>query len=809
MIISRKLICTVVLLSFVLNHVKAQNYEVEGYIKDNNSKEPVLSAEIYNTSGLLLSTTNKKGYSKFNTSKKNIDLVVFTSEYKVYQSKLKIRDSLFVSIFLEPLSITLNEVEVSDKRQSIFALEKLDDIVGTSIYAGKKTEVVIVSKTNAGLALNNARQIYSQVAGLNIYQNDDAGLQLNIGGRGLDPNRTANFNTRQNSYDISADVLGYPESYYTPPAEAIERIEIIRGAASLQYGTQFGGLINFILKKPTKMKGARFQLRNTSGSNGLFSNFGSIEGSKNGLNYYSFVNYKKGDGFRENSNFKSKNGYLYISKDINKNLTASFEFTALTYLAKQSGGLDDDMFLEDPFQSNRSRNWFKVNWLLYNLKLKYNKTKETQHSLSLFGLDAERFALGYRSNRVAQEDPILERDLIYGKFNNFGLEYKFLTRQKIKDINTVSLLGIKFYKANNRSQQGPGSNGSDPDFNFNSQQFPYYQNQSSYRYPNFNIAIFGENIIYLNKKLSITPGFRYEHIDTRSYGNYAKFLFDGANNPITDTVLRNESENKRKFIIFGLGISYKSGDQLELYSNISQNYRSVTFADISIINPAFIISSDIDDEKGYTSDIGLRGNVDDFISYDINVFYLLYSKRIGLIQKVQEDGNVKSERGNIGDARIYGLESLIDFNLTKNMSKTFKCSYYINTSFINSEYIRSKENGIKGNTVEFIPHINLKTGLSIKYKSIESGILFTYLSQQYTDATNAIESNLSGIIGEIPEYQVLDLSLAYTKGKYKIESGINNVLNQSYFTRRATGYPGPGIIPSPPKNYYLTLEINL
>ena len=71
--------------------------------------------------------------------------------------------------------------------------------------------------------------------------------KLNIGGRGLDPNRTSNFNTRQNGYDMSADVLGYPESYYSPPAQkALEEIQIVRGAASLQYGTQFGGLVNFI-----------------------------------------------------------------------------------------------------------------------------------------------------------------------------------------------------------------------------------------------------------------------------------------------------------------------------------------------------------------------------------------------------------------------------------------------------------------------------------------------------------------------------------------------------------------------------------
>jgi Fe(3+) dicitrate transport protein len=67
--------------------------------------------------------------------------------------------------------------------------------------------VVSVNKLTANKATNNARQIFAQVVGLTINESSDGGLQLSIG-RGLDPNRTSNFNTRQNGYDISADVLG-------------------------------------------------------------------------------------------------------------------------------------------------------------------------------------------------------------------------------------------------------------------------------------------------------------------------------------------------------------------------------------------------------------------------------------------------------------------------------------------------------------------------------------------------------------------------------------------------------------------------
>ena len=69
-----------------------------------------------------------------------------------------------------------------------------------------------------------------------------------------------------------------------------------------------------------------------------------------------------------------------------------------------------------------------------------------------------------------------------------------------------------------------------------------------------------------------------------------------------------------------------------------------------------------------------------------------------------------------------------------------------------------------------------------------------------------MEGTLSGVIGKIPSYQIIDLSANYLFGKFKIETGINNLANEVYFTRRATGYPGPGIIPSPPRNYYVTIQ---
>ncbi len=88
---------------------------------------------------------------------------------------------------LQELGESLSEVVLTSRREKIFALRSLKKVEGTAIYAGKKSEVVLVDQLTANLAANAPRQIYSQVVGLNIYENGDAGLQLNIGGRGSRP----------------------------------------------------------------------------------------------------------------------------------------------------------------------------------------------------------------------------------------------------------------------------------------------------------------------------------------------------------------------------------------------------------------------------------------------------------------------------------------------------------------------------------------------------------------------------------------------------------------------------------------------
>ena len=262
-------------------------------------------------------------------------------------------------------------------------------------------------------------------------------------------------------------------------------------------------------------------------------------------------------------------------------------------------------------------------------------------------------------------------------------------------------------------------------------------------------------------------------------------------------------------------------ESIEFYGNFSQNYRSVTFNDIRVVNPSFQIDPDISDENGFTTDFGMRGRNNQF-SYDFSIFSLLYNDRLGEVLKAEttqtadgsivETGRVVRFRGNIGQAFIYGLESLVDYSILNGKTKknkAYKLNAFLNVAVTGSEYIQSEIPGVEGNLVEFIPDINLKSGLRFGYHNLLGSVQYTYLSGQFTDASNAPQDrndNQSGIVGSIPAYDILDVSLSYHWKQFKLETGLNNALNNRYFTRRATGYPGPGIIPAAPRTWYATLQ---
>ncbi len=85
----------------------------------------------------------------------------------------------------------------------------------------------------------------------------------------------------------------------------------------------------------------------------------------------------------------------------------------------------------------------------------------------------------------------------------------------------------------------------------------------------------------------------------------------------------------------GIGASYKPVKGIEIFGNFSQNYRSVTFSDIRVVNPSYQIDPNISDESGFTADLGMRGIFRDILNYDVGVYGLWYADRLGEVLKAE------------------------------------------------------------------------------------------------------------------------------------------------------------------------------
>ena len=546
----------------------------------------------------------------------------------------------------------------------------------------------------------------------------------------------------------------------------------------------------------------------------------SLGGTKSRWKYFGYCNYKFGNDFRPNSDFEAIHGHINIKRQLNERTSVGFEFTKMYYLAHQPGGLTDNAFLSDPDSSVRSRNWFQIDWNLAALQFDYEINSNTKVNSRTFGLIATRNSLGYLDN-ISRIDPYdigdtaAARDLIFSDFQNIGNETRLVHLYEPFKLPWAIVVGVRAYRGQNNSIQGDGNTDTGPDFYFieNAENMDSsYSVESNYRFPSFNLSAFAEHIFNITSKLSITPGIRYEYISTSANGKYREQQADLAGNIIYDTVYSVQKNQNRGFIIGGIGLNYKLKDYIELYANLSQNYRSINFADMQITNQNFKIDPILQDERGFNADLGLRGQIENKLYFDASIFTLFYNNRIGTTLQIDTSlFRPFQYRTNISQSRTYGFEMMIEADwlkifLKNNADKKF--STFVNFSYNDAKYINSDEPAFENKLVELVPPVVLRAGCTFGINTFSISFQYSYTDEHFSDATNAISVS-NAVIGIIPSYTTMDVSAKYSFKKFQLEAGLNNLTNESYFTRRASGYPGPGILPSPPRNFYIGIQLKL
>jgi Fe(3+) dicitrate transport protein len=685
---------------------------------------------------------------------------------------------------------------------------RLPEVEDFRINAGRKNEVIRLGEIDANLAMNNSRQIFGRTPGISIWENDGSGIQLGVASRGLSPNRSWEFNVRMNGYDITPDPMGYPEAYFTPPMEVVENIEIIRGASSLQYGPQFGGLLNFVLRKPDPSTQFTAETINTVGSNGLFSTFNYIGGTEGKWDYTAYYQKRRGNGWRDNGFFNTDHAHLEVNYAVSNRLKIGTEMTYMTTTTQQPGGLTDAQFAEDPSQSTRSRNWFSTPWFIPSLNADYILSPKSKINFKAFGTIAERNSVGF-VQAITTEDNLGNRQVDRDFYHTFGTELRFSTAYSLfgKEHNLVS--GYRYFKGNiDRQQRGVGDAG--PDMNFDLVESSYPRDLD---FVNTNHAAFVENMFNVTDKLLFTAGLRLENISSN---------MTGILNTVNGVPQKLTPETRtRTFALLGFGGEYDLTRTTELYANFSQAYRPVLISDLTPPATTDVIDPDLQDARGYNFDLGYRGNIGTFLNFDASYFYLNYADRIGTITQTAADGTRFQFRTNLGESVSQGVEAFVEFDPITAFVGNSSIGYihfFASLAFVHAEYQdferTTVSNGeivvsnLAGNRVENAPRKINRYGATYRYKDFSMTWQLSDIGETFSDATNSVEPNAAATSGLIPAYVVQDLSAGYThKKKYTLKSGVNNLADEAYFTRRAGGYPGPGIMPAEGRTFYMSFGV--
>jgi Fe(3+) dicitrate transport protein len=716
---------------------------------------------------------------------------------------LNAQDQRFADDSTVPAHKYLSEITVVG-RGSRSDYQQLPEIVGTSIYAGKKNTLIVLDNVQGNVVMNNMRQVLAKVPGIHVWESDPSGIQIGIAARGLSPNRSWEFNVRQNSYDISADPFGYPEAYYNPQLQAVQRIEVVRGAGALQYGPQFGGMVNYILRNGSDfIKPFEIETQQTVGSNGLFNSYNAVGGNTEKVHYYGFFDHRNGKGWRDNSRYYTNAGYGTVTYRFTPKFSLTAEVMRSNIRSQQPGGLLDAQIKDNAQQSFRSRNWFDITWTTPALIANYQISDKARWNTKLFATIGDRNSVGFLQS-IALRDSINPATGEYNNrvvnldaYRNYAMESRIITDYRLGRMNNTISGGIRLYTGStHRRAEGKGTTGSDYDVTV----IGNYGRDITFK--SRNAAAFVENIFRIGEKFLFIPGVRVEWLEGQASGRNG-FAADGSE------ILLQNIKRSRSFVLAGAGAEYHVTRNTEFYVNYTQAYRPIQFANLQAPPTTNIVDPNLKDAKGYNADLGYRGKVRDFIQFDVSGFYLQYNNRVGNITLSQGADSGKVMVTNVGASTSKGIETYAEFNPVRAFSQNKHTDLIVfgSYAYTDAKYSTNhKDAQTNGKRVENAPRNIFRGGITAGYKGVLLTGQVSRVSEAFSDANNTVVPTGNAQNGLIPAYTVTDLTATYKFTRnFNLKAGINNLFDERYFTRRAGGYPGPGALPADGRTFFVSV----
>lgn len=709
----------------------------------------------------------------------------------------------------------METVEVRADYDPIVSGPFLPDIEGTRINAGKKTSNINVEDLPE-IINDNYRQVIAKTPGLIL--SEETSPLVSIGYRGYEPHRMQFFQVLEDGIPIHADMIGYPEAYYTPPLDAVERIEFVRGGAALMYGPQPAGAINFVMKKPPLDTPFSLETINTIGSFNFYSNFTSFGGTVGRFGYYGYYNHQQTDGFREaNSDFFLNAWGGMFALDATGPRRTYLNITAYDEVHGEPGGLTlSDGPNAVNYSENRnatSRFFDRMRISRYALSLIHewdvtDRTLVTFRGWWDYYLRYSRRQRGGGFGTLPTGPASQTNSIETQQFYTFGIEPRILHSWDWLGQTHAFTGGMMLYNSYSPRTDERGDSPTAMRGQIRNQ-----SDRTSWYY-----SVFAENKFQIGN-LSITPGVRLESV--------WQTVAEKQNIEKVNLGQSLANETVFNFVpLFGLGLQYDFTPEIQAYANVSQAYRPPIFTQAVPTSPNVVVAGNLEESFVLNYEFGFRGNPTNWITWDTSFFMVDNSNQIGT--RTADNGNLTIIE-NAGRSFTYGWDLATEIDLVGLADTVFNdsgetgiptsgkegksfaplevvpsswvdrygsLSAYTALTLMKSEFISGPNTG---KTPQYAPDYIFRAGVVYDWRDqVKIAFMGNFLGSSFADDTNTMQRF-------IPAYDVWDLTVEAKvyRDTVSIIGGINNVFDRDYYAR----IRADGIDPAAPRNWYAGIKV--
>jgi Fe(3+) dicitrate transport protein len=661
---------------------------------------------------------------------------------------------------------------------------------------GKKTELfdktpgsaAIISEFN--LKLNqpaSGNEIFKNVTGINIVDEEGAGLRTNISIRGLDPDRSRTVLMLEDGIPVALAPYGEPEMYYTPSIDRMSSVEIVKGSGSILFGPQtIGGVINYITPDPPKESLLQLNLR--SGSGGMltgqvqygtsFENTGiSVgllhrEADKIGTTTFSLndlftkIKFNTGEKSRigiklsaydetSNSTYIGLTQAMYDRGEYFTNVAPDDKLNIRRYAAS----LTHDLFISSSsmlkttlFGYTTTRNW---------LRQDFSRTRPADLYGEAFGDTTLTGGAIYLRNSTGNRNR---------QFEVFGIEPRFISSYDLLNMRNEVEGGVRFLFERAFEQRVNGKKAGSLSGELREDEIR----------TGYAGSLFLLNRVFLTESFSLSPGFR---IESFNFGRDINRLNS------RDTLI--QSKSNLVSVIPGLGVNYNFSNAA-IYGGIHKGFAPPRIKD-AINNSG--VDLQLDAELSWNYEAGLRAKFFERLQLETTFFMLDFSNQI--IPVSQSSGGTGTGLVNGGRTLHKGVEAGFIFEILQNHISDVQLNLRANATYTNSRYNSDRfitEGGerinIKGNHLPYAPEFIACGGVELMYGKLSLLLNTTYTGRQYSDEVNSTNATNEGLTGIIPEYLILNTTARYfiSAVNSSIYLSAKNLLDERYIaTRRPEG----------------------